>query len=594
MYVKTAVKIFSCLALILALTMSGCQSLKIATPCNSDRSPSSLNKCSLFFSGTQIQNSVHQHSQFQEWATAKTLEIKALKEPLTESQKFNVPELLIQNRKTVVSLTAPETERSNNTVEKFFKIFGRDTLGSFIWTGVEPGNPLTRHEEYRWNSLREAGMYSHASRIKFIAELKNLGIQNIRLGLSNHEINLKDDSSWDPMIEMVNDFYKNGIAISLDLHHFGIEDRFRVVDTAEQTVGAESYYLHKDWPDYFADFSVMAVKKLGHAIKGITLVNEPETVAGFNGEMWHGGFPRWEHPETNRYYIERCIQVGLAAVKARTKIENYIQNLPDKNRPDFIYVHTEAAVHKHSWEEFNQYRRFTVSDMILGHEGILAGDVESIANMPMEKLVLRWDNLKPENRTVFDWIVRTYVVERQNPEDREEFRGKLVQRLRALQSSHSALKKQTGKTMRTDTVLAVDYYAHNEDKDSSGQVLNPEPQFYAEQVKQGRRAGFYPVIVDYFNHYKIPMMGGEAGTVFHHYGNKWNQQMLVESAVAAEQGIPFLAYTLYPGIDTWGWESALSVPKSQAVYNPAGVFDLEFKPKAFMNPFLESLRQFMK
>lgn len=37
-------------------------------------------------------------------------------------------------------------------------IYGQPSLKSFLWTGVESGNPLTRDESYRWDSLDDQGL----------------------------------------------------------------------------------------------------------------------------------------------------------------------------------------------------------------------------------------------------------------------------------------------------------------------------------------------------------------------------------------------------------------------------------------------------
>ena len=70
--------------------------------------------------------------------------------------------------------------------------------------------------------------------------------------------------------------------------------------------------------------------------------------------------------------------------------------------------------------------------------------------------------------------------------------------------------------------------------------------------------------------------------------------MMLEAAQAASQGVPFLGYTVYPGIDTWGWESALSVPRKDAIYNPSGVFNLEMEPRPFIEKLIGTLKPWFK
>ncbi len=101
------------------------------------------------------------------------------------------------------------------------------------------------------------------------------------------------------------------------------------------------------------------------------------------------------------------------------------------------------------------------------------------------------------------------------------------------------------------------------------------------------------MIVDYYNHFRVPVMIGESGTPWHRYGAMWAQQMLLECARASAQGVPFLGYTLYPAIDTYGWETALSVPKEATILNPSGIVDLNLEPRPFIFRLMESLKAHM-
>lgn len=486
-----------------------------------------------------------------------------------------------------------ESLRLRRTAQLYFQTFGQNSVESFLWSGIESGNPRTRDDRERWNSLREEGLYDSANRQKLIRALMRAGIRNIRLGMSNHEIDLDDDSTWKETSAMINDFYLGGLNISLDLHHFGIEDRFRVVNSDGETIGEKSYYLHPAWPEYFGRFARKAIEKYHQQIKAVTIMNEPETVAGFNGEMWHGGFPGWSNGQSNKFYLQRSIQVGKASVLARLQIEDYLSQIPARNRPHLIFVHTEASVHKSYWNDFNLYRRFIISDMILGQGWLVDADLDGLAKMPMNEIVGRWHRLNDNTRTILDWVIENYIVYNQRDQDREALRQELVAKLRDLRGLHLKLASRFGKSMKTDTVLAVDYYSHNEDRDSNMQRLDPEPQYYVDQIKAGRRVGLYRVLIEYYNHFQMPLMIGESGTPYFYYGARWSQQVLLECAKAANQGIPFLGYTLYPAVDTWGWESALSMPRRQALHNPSGVVDFTYTARPFIDKLVTSLRKQM-
>lgn len=533
-----------------------------------------------------------QHESFLNWVVHKEIEIRNRPIPSDQETIFNEPIYLPLQNIPIEPENPFQARRTRSTTDLYFRLFGKNTLQSFLWTGIESGNPLTRNEEYRWNSLRDAGMYDPVSRHKIIEGIKAAGVRNVRLGISNHEVDLADDSTWSETTAMIDDFYAGGMNISLDLHHFGIEDRFRVSDHEGQTDGSNSYYLNRGWPNYFAKFARKAIEKYHRKIKAVTIINEPETVAGFNGEMWHGGFPGWGSGQTNMFYIQRSLQVARASVLARFEIEDFLSTLPPRERTSLIYLHTEASVHKSYWNDFNLYQRFIISDLILGQDWLLNANLKWLAKVPMNQIVGRWHRLNDKTRTELDWVLENYIVYNQQPQNREEKRKSLVKELSDLRRAHRSLRK-FGKTMKSDTIFAVDYYSHNEDRDDQGVHLNPEPQFYVEQIKAGRRVGLYRILVDYYNHYQLPMMIGESGTPYNYYGSRWTQQILLEAGKAAHQGIPFLGYVQYPAVDTWGWESALSRPRSEALHNPSGIIEPGFQVRPFMGPLKTSLTQQM-
>lgn len=549
-----------------------------------------------------------QHTALLAFADKKIEQIKnrpANADPI--DWQFNQPVVLQYPRMTVHPLNAKERARVESTTLRYFQKMGRNTVEGIVWTGFETGNTLTRHEDYRWNSLREQDFYNPETRKKATSSLRSVRVRNARFGMSNHEIDLSKPATWKDTDDMMRDMAKAGMRVSLDLHHFGIEDQFRVADANNRTIGDQSYYLHKDWPAYFAKFSREAVRRYHRSLSMITIMNEPETVVGFNGEMWHGGFPGWSHQQSNRYYIERSIQVGLASVLARIEIEDVLRKVPQAQRP--LFMHTEAAVHKLYWDDFNLYRRFVVSDMILGHEWLVNADLKWLATAPIDdpndpanSLVGRWHRLQPHQRTNFDWVIENYIVYAQDPKDREAMRQALVAKLTPLQEAHRKLERDFNKSMRDDTVMATDYYSHNEDKGADNNRLDPEPQHYAAQISAGNRAGLYRVLIDYYNRYKMPMMVGETGTPYFHYGARWHQQVFMHAADAAEDGVPFLGSVIYPAIDTWGWESAISVPRQHTLFNPSGMLrlapeetdpvkrkEIELTPKPFIGRLVHEM-----
>ncbi|AGB45154.1 MULTISPECIES: hypothetical protein [Mesorhizobium] len=522
------------------------------------------------------------------WARAKTLLVEQLdREPRSVDAQFNEPTLISRAVTPVVAPSADERARNAATSDLYVQIYGRPSLKSFLWTGVESGNPLTRDESYRWDSLDDQGLFDHERRRVLAARLLYLGILNVRLGLSNHLIDPERDETWLAHDGLIDDLDRAGLRVSLDLHHFGIEDRFRVAGPDGRTKGRASYYLNQDWPAYFAAFSRAAINRYGPRIKAVTLINEPETTIGFNSEMWNGAFPRWQSPLHTTYYIERAVQVAKAAVLARLAIEEELA--PSKRR--MLYIHPEAAVFKPGWDEFNRHIRFFGSDLILGEDWLLEADFEKLELMTPAEHLAKWNATAPSSRTSLDWAIKHYLdgspaTGRPLPDSLQ----RVLHMLKEVQDLHRKLNREFKVTMKRDTVFGVDYYAHNEDFDTKGKHLSAEPQNYAGEVSSGARAGLEAVITDYYNRYHLPMMVTETGTPYFNYGARWHQEMLLECAAAASAGVPLLAYSIYPLLDSWGWETALSVSRPQTLLNPSGIFTLALEPRPFAGRLLRSLK----
>jgi hypothetical protein len=414
---------------------TGCQSTAVRDPASS---------------AWPLKASDVQHTKFLEWAAAKKHEIAQNPPDKEGTNTYYLPKI----RKDLAE--APNSTQSKmiqDTANLYFNTIGRDTASSFIWTGIESGNPRTHDNEDRWDSLDESGLNSPAIRQKLIKTLKDLGIKNLRLGISNHLIDAETEASWAKEDAIIDDFYKAGFRISLDLNHFGIEDRFQRFDSkgivkakgidglrSDCVLGRadneacqaieNSFYQNPDWPKYFGEFAYQAYKRYHSKIFAVTLINEPQTVQGFNSEQWHGGYPGWSPPPEiqaqidrewqgqlaklkaagsteyppqiiywpherlkNSIEIRRAINVARAAVMARTRIEQFIKENPGTRR---VILHTEAMVAKwpQEWKEFNPFVRFLASDTILGDDWFLA---------PHSLDRLRWSTVAALGEPWSDW-----------------------------------------------------------------------------------------------------------------------------------------------------------------------------------------------
>lgn len=540
--------------------------------------------CALFSSAATP--ALAQQQWLSDWASLKRDEIAVTSAAEDPSAVFTTPVAFELARRPARDLTAAEAERNARTISFYNAAIGQNSPRSMIWSGLESANPLTRRESYRWNSLDDQGLFDAGRRADLVTQMQNLGVSNLRVGLSNHAIDIDAPDSWAEHDALVADLAEGGLNLSLDLHHFGVEDRFRTVDANGATVPEKSYYLHPDWPDYFARFAGEAFRRYGDRIKAVTLVNEPETTVGFNSEMWHGGFPGWGDLRHSAYYVERAFAIASGALKARMAIE---ADMAASGRRT-LFMHTEAAVWKPGGADFNRIVRFLPSDLILGQRWLREADVAALASAPLGELRKAAKRKDPARRGSIEWLLDAYVFEKRSDKAREALRrDRLVAMISELKALHAELLSRHGVTMRDDTVFAADYYAHNEATGLSGEWLDPQPQLYAAQAGAGERRGLYPMLMDYFDRYGLPMMIGETGTPFYAYGARWHAQMLLECAAAMEDGAPMLGYVIYPLVDTYGWETALSVPKNETTVNTGGVMTLALEPRPFMRTLLNGL-----
>jgi beta-glucosidase/6-phospho-beta-glucosidase/beta-galactosidase len=467
-----------------------------------------------------------------------------------------------------------------------------------------------------------------------IQKLKELGIQNLRLGLSNHEIFKQghgtdgpwDDSSWQQMDAIVSDLSGGGLKVSLDLHHFGIERMFQVAaqptdpqtDFVRDGINySKSFYLHPKWPPYFADFAAEAYRRYHDKVLAFTLINEPETTNGFQSQMWNGGQPGWFSPEHMKFYIERGMQIGLAAVMARTRMEQLNRSLPESERRPLLFIQSEAAQYKRDDPQFSNYCRFMTLDMILGQRWLMTADLDSLATIPLNELDKRWS--PSGSQPTLEWLIHRYVF-KYSDVNRDFRRAFLVEHLRRLQLAHRQFAQQfPGLTMQSFTVLGIDYYAQNESsiaatkiregneaqrmagqiaaQDSPGpspKELDPQPENYAAEIRSGDRLGLYGNALAYWQRYRtMPLASTENGTAWWSDMTLWHEQQLLEEGLIQQRHhIPFLAHFAYPLMDVRGWENdrALSLEARFSDFDTNGFMNHDLETLPVLMPMLTEIR----
>ena len=78
------------------------------------------------------------------------------------------------------------------------------------------------------------------------------------------------------------------------------------------------------------------------------------------------------------------------------------------------------------------------------------------------------------------------------------------------------------------------------------------------------------------------------------YGKYWHDQILLETATLAESGLPILGYTMFPVIDTFGWQCALSCHGGDVGVDTGGISELSGMMRPYVESFLAPLRSWMK
>jgi hypothetical protein len=261
---------------------------------------------------------------------------------------------------------------------------------SALWTGFECSNPLLARsdlplEQKRWDQDELAGFYHPGERRSQLALMRSdLGLENARIGLPNH-LMVRGSSAidWAPFDAIHRDMEQAGVKMSLDLLHFGLPDSFHDPEHPER-----SDFLNPEWPAHYVDFALDVVRRYP-ALDAITLINEPLITNNFSGGHWNEGV------QGETAFIDRALLMASAAVTARDRIEAHLEETGQRK----VFVHNESCEYASDDADFNRFRRFLTSDLILGADWLLKGDFK-------------------ESPT-FDWIRRVFSDRPEVPRARD-------------------------------------------------------------------------------------------------------------------------------------------------------------------------------
>lgn len=366
-----------------------------------------------------------------------------------------------------------EAEVARRTKALYDEIFPRADPASRFGTFFESANPWieTPRGGYQWNSLRASGIDARESFDAAVARLTKLGgnpderigFRSIRIGPNLFEIDPERPESWSTFLDKIEVLWAHGVTPTVSLAFFPSLARWQTRAPDGTLDRSRSHLLHPDFPtdlgrmaDGFMRGLWARAERFEAAHPGrrvhvvINPINEPETLAAFNREYWHGGYPP---SEATRFYVSSVVSIAEAAVRVRLAVER-------ASHRRVLFLHNEALT-KETYPSHGGGGRFAVSKFALGDEVLTAARLEEVPCGDIEALSHQLDS---RERDEVVWALRSYVFGAWNGTDeaRSAACEELLGRLKTLRALHARLADETGKTMKTDTMLHLDYYCQTE------------------------------------------------------------------------------------------------------------------------------------
>ena len=394
----------------------------------------------------------------------------------TRGQQNGIPDnldyYLVEKDVPLLPMSSAESQIAVNTKALYDQYFPRNELSSYVGTFFESGNPhvSTVRGPYQWDSQLAAGLEEEGAFDAAVKRLVGAGIKSIRIGPNLFEVQKGAPRSWSKFLEKVETIWKNGGTPSISVAFFPSLERWKTLDANGNIDESKSYLLNPQWSsDLGAMTSDMMTllneraeiyeKSSGKQARFIiNPINEPETLAGFNRQFWHGAFANWSSPVMMKYYVPSLINIGKANVAIRQAVEN--KSVGKR----VLFMHNEAMTPLY-YPSHKGPGRFAVSKFMLGDDVVMKTDFDALLQLPLndlEKLVIAGATAKPVNEV--HWAIKEFVFGTWNttPEMKEDARAQLVKEFKNLKQAHRQLFASTGKTMKTDNMLWMDYYYQTE------------------------------------------------------------------------------------------------------------------------------------
>jgi hypothetical protein len=372
----------------------------------------------------------------------------------------------------LVEKSKAESARSHETKLLFNTYFPKGDAGGYLGTFFEAGHPyiLTKRGPYQWNSTKVSGMEDPTLFREAVEKLVARGVKNIRLAPNLHQITPNNPGSWDRYIDRLETVWRAGGTPTISVAFFPSLKRWEKKNSAGEVDYAKSYLLHSEWPEDMGSLTetlmsevwkraAQVEKDLGRKVQvAVNPINEPETLASFNRQFWHGAHAPWGHPETMRYYVPSVVQIAKANVAIRQAVEKTSEGRR------ILFVHNEAMT-PDAYGNDRGGGKYAVSKFMLGDDVLLRADLEAYHTVPVDELRDRLaERAKAGRLNELEWSLHQYAFGKWNETatEREAARKEILESFRELKRAHEDFASTTGKTMKTDCMLHLDYYYQSE------------------------------------------------------------------------------------------------------------------------------------
>ncbi len=372
--------------------------------------------------------------------------------------------------------TREEMARDKATFELAMKYYGHQGDKRFLGTFIESGSPVA--DGYQWNTQRWAGLMVPSLRKRALDKAKSDGILNIRFGVNLQDLDVRKPESAQTIVDICEEMWARGISPTLAVLFFPSLKQWEVLDENGRVDAMKSYLQNSDFPKdagRLAEFVLRRVKlaadrfnaenakrpahaRLPEALVAINPANEAETLAGFNGQFWHGALAPWGDRNAMNSYVPATINIAEATVEIRSAVSRVFGD------QRILFVENPAMTTK-DYPSHQGDLQMSVNKLILGDDDLMKANFKKLREEPIEALRVRFEDAKSKGRTnVVEASILKYIdcLIYSDATKKEEARLAIILKFEHLRRSHLGYEKQSGKVAKTDALLMLDYYQQSE------------------------------------------------------------------------------------------------------------------------------------